>query len=283
MECLVDDNQRKDQLRQLRRIYHYSENLGSVYHCSRHCCVFFVEVEILDSSTSILLHHCIVFDCSQEPLNWSQISANLLDLNCNFILYRIDEHKKEADNGLMLQKFNQGSLSSDIYQRLCSQLWSLGWTNFDYETTKKKDQETEKTQCPSGSERRFSNCISYVLYCFKRIGYCYHFQVYRVIEEGGRATTKETVANSNNIFQLLIVYTCYIRQGFYKSMLGLPFFLSLVGVSVTTLFLFILSQCGLASSSMWLSKGGGLPEMEVRKSLRKRGFSTGTPRMARPE
>ena len=66
-------------------------------------------------------------------------------------------------------------------------------------------------------------------------------------------------------------------------MLGLPFFLSLVGVSVTTLFLFILSQCTLASSSMWLSKGGGLPEMEVRKSLRKSGFSTGTPRMARPE
>ena len=154
-------------------IYHYNENLGSVYHCSRHCCVFFVEVEILDSSTSILLHHCIVFNRSQEPLNWSQISANLLDLNSNFIFYRIDEDKKGAHNGLMLQKFNQGSLSSDIYQGLYSQLWS--WTNFDYETKKKKDQEMENTLCPWSLVRRIFNCISYVLYFFKRIDYCYHF------------------------------------------------------------------------------------------------------------
>ena len=42
----------------------------------------------------------------------------------------------------MIQMFNQGSISSDIYQGLYSQLWS--WTNFDYETKKKKDQEMEK-------------------------------------------------------------------------------------------------------------------------------------------
>ena len=60
----------------------------------------------------------------------------------------------------------------------------------------------KKKTCPKRLERRFSNCISYVLYFVKRIGYSYHFQVYRVIEEGRRATAEETVANSNNNFPI---------------------------------------------------------------------------------
>ena len=129
-------------------------------------------------------------------LNWSQISANLLVLNSNYIFY---EDKKEADIGLMIQMFNQGSISSDIYQGLYSQLWS--WTNFDYKRRGKTKMWKKKT-CPKRLERRFSNCISYVLYFVKRIGYSYHFQVYRVIEEGRRATAEETVANSNNNFPI---------------------------------------------------------------------------------
>merc|ERR1719323_982202 len=100
----------------------------------------------------------------------------------------------------MIQMFNQGSISSDIYQGFIG--------NYGHEQTlitkprRGKTKMWKKKTCPKRLERRFSNCISYVLYFVKRIGYSYHFQVYRVIEEGRRATAEETVANSNNNFPI---------------------------------------------------------------------------------
>ena len=67
---------------------------------------------------------------------------------------------------------------------------------------------------------------------------------------------------------------------FYKfPKIDLDFLNALVGVSVVMRLLFFVSQCGLKSSTMKVSRSGA--ESEVRKSLRYIGLRTGTPLLAR--